>query len=79
MTAGEKIEALTLKRVHLRAAALRPGLDLATVYRWRAALRTPRGVGDDVKRLLMAATEGSRYPIAWADFETPAPTKVAAE
>lgn len=68
MKAIEKIEALTFKVVHAEAEALRPGLALETVYRWRAAMRSGRGVADDVKALLIQATKGTGHPIAWADF-----------
>jgi hypothetical protein len=48
---------------------MRPTLALETVYRWRQALRTPRGVADDIKRLLMAATAETPHALTWADFE----------
>ena len=69
MKAIEKIETLTLKVVHAEAAALRPGLALETVYRWRGALRSGRGVADNVKTLLIEATRDTAHPIAWGDFE----------
>ncbi len=69
MLAIHKIDALGLKRVHATAVTMRPTLALETVYRWRQALRTPRGVADDIKRLLMAATAETPHALTWADFE----------
>lgn len=64
----EKIEALTLKAVHAQVELLRPGLALETVYRWRQALRSGRGVADPIKQLLIDATGGTAHPITWSDF-----------
>ncbi|WP_337186601.1 hypothetical protein [Phenylobacterium sp.] len=72
MKAIEKIEALTIKVVHAEAEALRPGLAVETVYRWRAALKGGRGVADAIKQLLIAATRETAQPIHWGDFEPPA-------
>jgi hypothetical protein len=69
MPAIEKIEALTLKAVHAMAEQHRPGLALETVYRWRQALRTGRGVADPVKQILIDATQATNHAITWADFE----------
>lgn len=69
MLAIKKIDELGMKRIHTRAAELRPSLALETVYRWRQALRTPRGVADDIKRLLMEATADTPHALTWADFE----------
>ena len=75
MKAIEKIEALSLKRVHAAVQELRPGLALETVYRWRAALREGKGVADDIKLLLIEATRETDQALAWADF---APAELAA-
>jgi hypothetical protein len=50
---------------------LRPKLALETVYRWRAALRSGKGITDDKKRLLIEATAGTAESILWADFQPP--------
>lgn len=76
MKAIEKMEALTLKAVHADAEQLRPGLALETVYRWRQALRSGRGVADPIKQLLIEATRETTQPITWGDF---APAGATAE
>lgn len=68
MKAIEKIEALTLKRVHADVQARKPDLALETVYRWRTAMREGKGVSDAVKALLIEATRGTPHPITWGDF-----------
>lgn len=68
MNAIRKMEAMTLKEVHALAAGLRPGLALETVYRWRAALKSGRGIPDPNKRLLIEATRETPHPIGWLDF-----------
>lgn len=68
MNAIEKIEALTFKAVHAAVETRRPGVALETVYRWRAALKSGRGVSDDVKRLLIEATRDTAHPIVFSDF-----------
>jgi hypothetical protein len=71
MNAIAKMERLSLKTVHERLQALRPTLALETVYRWRAALRSGKGIADDKKRLLIEATAGTAESILWADFQPP--------
>jgi hypothetical protein len=71
MNAIAKLERLTLKTVHERLLAWKPKLALETVYRWRAALRSGKGITDDKKRLLIQATAGTSEAITWADFQPP--------
>lgn len=68
MNAIRKMESLTIKVVHDRARARRPGLALETVYRWRQALKSGRGIADPNKKLLIEATRDTEHPIQWPDF-----------
>lgn len=69
MNAREKMDAVGMKALHARVSELRPGTALETLYRWRSSLTTARGISDDRKRLLIAATADSDHPITWADFQ----------
>lgn len=60
----------------LKAIAEAARCDLVTVYRWRKALKTGRGVIDDVKLTLIEVTAGTPQAISWADFD-PRPTTAA--
>lgn len=44
------------------------GVDLATVYRWKARIESGTGVSDPKKRALIKATAASEHAIVWADF-----------
>ncbi len=68
MSALEKINGLTVKVLHHHVEAIRPGTALETIYRWRAALTSGRGISDAHKRLLIAATASTAMPITVADF-----------
>ena len=68
MIAIGKIDALTVKVVHALCEERQPGLALETVYRWRTALRSGKGISDARKALLVAATTGTDHPVTWADF-----------
>lgn len=63
MTAPEKMQGFGLK-----ALAHAAGKDLATIYRWRNALKSGRSIRDEAKHVLIAATAGSAHAISWADF-----------
>lgn len=43
--------------------------NLATLYKWSAALNDGRGISDRAKRRLIAATAGSPHAISWSDFD----------
>lgn len=66
MKATEKIDAYGIK-----ALAEQIGVDLVTVYRWRKAIASGKGVSDDNKRRLVEATAAGEHPIGYADFFPP--------
>lgn len=68
MNAIAKMDELGLKRLHAALEALRPGLSLQTLYKWRGALSDGRGIRDENKRVLIEATAATEHAIVWADF-----------
>lgn len=73
MKATQKMDALGMKALLALVQTVRPETVLETLYRWRSALNSGRGIRDENKRVLVEATRDAAQPIAWADF-TPADT-----
>lgn len=73
MNATEKIDAFGVK-----ALAYVLGVDLATIWRWKKALASGKGISDANKRRLIAATAAATRPITWVDF-LPAESLIAEE
>lgn len=52
----------------LKGLAEAVGRDLVTLYRWRKALMTGRGISTPNQRQLITATAGTEHAILWTDF-----------
>lgn len=64
MSASEK-----MKSFGIAGLAALVGRDVSIIYRWEKALRPGgKGISDRNKTLLIRATAGSPYAIAWEDF-----------
>lgn len=52
----------------MKALEERTGRSLSILYRWIKALEDGRGIRDENKAALIAATAGDENAIAWDDF-----------
>lgn len=66
MHATRKMKAL--KPAELADLADKCDRHLVTVYRWMRDLEAGRGIRDENKRRLIAATAGTPHALEWADF-----------
>jgi hypothetical protein len=68
MSAIEKINRIGMKELCALVQLQKPGIARETVYRWRQAIKSERGISDANKWLLIEASSNTEAPISWADF-----------